>query len=186
MNLKKFTNLAEITGIIAILVSLIAIYIQQRADRDLARAELQHEAFDVTNSLYEYLTRDAETFEAIRAGFQDYEGATPIEQVRFGYLMHRGINVAERVVFLRNDNLIDEQIYRSSLGIPLMYLKTPGGRQYWQQVRLAYTEDVHNAIDEGLEERTDVPIVWELYPFFAPEPAAPIANTDAQTEDSPQ
>jgi len=72
------------------------------------------------------------------------------------------------------------------MGIPLMYLKTPGGRQYWRQVRLAYTEDVRNAIDEGLVERTDVPLVWEFYTFFAPETAAPIANTDEQTEDIPQ
>lgn len=182
MNFKKLTNLAEITGIIAILISLIAIYIQQRADHDLARAERQQELSDESNELYEYLTRDTETLDAIRACFQDYEGATPFEQVQFGYLMHRGINSAEEAVFLRKGDLIDESLYRSAMGIPLMYLKTPGGSQYWQQVRLAYTEDVRTAIDEGLVKRTDVPVVWELYPFFAPEPVTPTTNNNDPAE----
>ncbi|MEL6827738.1 MAG: hypothetical protein AAFN91_15935 [Pseudomonadota bacterium] len=176
MTLETIYYITQIIAVGAILASLGAIYIQLRKDHALARSERQQEILNVTNSVYEYLACQSGVVKSVRLCFQDYERASPEAQVEFGYLIHRGLNLAQQAAYMRDDKLIEDNLYSSAFGLVLMYLNTPGGREYWKRVRLSYTENMRTAIDTALKTPKDIAPIWDVYPFFLPEEATSIAS----------
>ena len=168
MTLETIYYITQIIAVGAILASLVAIYIQQRKDHVLARAENQRAILEQVDSFMSIPLESPDALENIRACYVDYEGATPAQQARFAHLVQKSISVAEAALYMRNDKLIAEASYKGFEGAALLSLFTPGGRQYWQRVRMTIGADIRSVLDSALSERTDIPPVWEVFPQFAP------------------
>lgn len=181
MSLETIYYITQIIAVGAILASLAAIYVQLRKDHALARSERQQELMNVTNTIYEYLACQRGVLRSVKLCFQDYERATPEAQVEFGYLVHRGLNLAQQATYLRDDKLIENDLYSSALGVSLMYLKTPGGQEYWKRVRISYTENMRSAIDKALLDPASIPPAWDIFPFFAPDDKSATAQTNDES-----
>ena len=180
MTLETIYYITQIVAVAAILASLVAIYIQQRKDHELARAEHQRETGDEYNKFYEYITQDPDALDCIKACFQDYEGATSKEQAKFGYLIHLGINIADKTLELLNRKLVSVEHYASAIELSHMLLNTPGGRQYRKRSRLVYGAFIRAELDKALSEQKDGPMIWDLLPFFAPNPPVQPAVDELQ------
>ncbi|MEM7702594.1 MAG: hypothetical protein AAF251_11705 [Pseudomonadota bacterium] len=167
VTLEEIYYIGQTIAVVAILGSLGAIWVQMRKDHALARAEREQELMGGLNTLYDYLANDKEAVDSIRACFQDYDGAPYDQQVKFGYLVHRGVNLAQQAYYLRRGNLYDPVLYESAFGLALMYLNTPGGRQHWRTIRLVYDDHIRTALDEALAASQEGPKIWDIYPFFA-------------------
>lgn len=169
MTLEAVYYITQIIAVGAILASLVAIYIQQRKDHVLARAENQRAILEQVESFMSIPLASPDALENIRACYVDYEGATPAQQASFAHLVHKAVSIAEASLYMRNDKLIAEASYKGFEGAALLSLVTPGGRQYWQRVRMAIGADIRDVLDSALRERTDIPLVWEVFPQFAPD-----------------
>ena len=182
MTLETVYYITQIIAVGAILASLVAIYIQQRKDHALARAEHQRQILAEARRYTELAATDPAALESIRKCYQDFEGASPQDQAVFFHLMHTGVNIAEMAFYMRKDKLINDASYAGFEGAALLNLATPGGRQYWQRARLVVGTDIREALDKALSERTDTPPVWEFLPQFAPVPEAPTSKGEPQEE----
>ena len=182
MTLETIYYITQIIAVGAILASLIAIYIQQRKDHVLARAEHQRQILAEVPRYTELAATDPAALESIRKCFQDFEGASPQDQAVFFHLMHTGVNIAETAFYMRKDKLINDASYAGFEGAALLNLSTPGGKQYWQRARLVVGTDIREALDKALSERKDIPPVWEYLPQFAPDPDPATRMDDPQEE----
>ncbi|MEM7730573.1 MAG: hypothetical protein AAF311_15120 [Pseudomonadota bacterium] len=184
MTLETIYYITQIIAVGLILASLIAIYIEQRKDHALARAEHQRELLANFKTLPEYLAEDRENLEAITACLQDFDGATPYQKAKFTYAAHLSVNSAEQALYMRNDKLISKAIFLGMLGIALQYLTTPGGRQWWNRVRLSYGADSRDLLDKELAEQTSVSSIWEAWPMFEPAPSTPTPTDDPEADET--
>ncbi|MEO1662415.1 MAG: hypothetical protein AAFR51_15610 [Pseudomonadota bacterium] len=171
MSLETVYYVTQIIAVGAILISLIAIYIQQRKDHILARAENQREILREIENLTGIPVASPDALQNIRACYFDYEGATPAQQADFAHVVHKAISIAETALYMRNDKLIAEASYRGMEGAALLSLMTPGGQQYWQRMRMFLGSDIREALDQAMRERTDIPPIWEVLPQYTPDPA---------------
>ncbi|MEL6568823.1 MAG: hypothetical protein AAFQ22_10430 [Pseudomonadota bacterium] len=171
MSLETVYYVTQIIAVGAILISLIAIYIQQRKDHILARAENQREILREIENLTGIPVASPDALQNIRACYFDYEGATPAQQADFAHVVHKAISIAETALYMRNDKLIAEASYRGMEGAALLSLMTPGGQQYWQRMRMFLGRDIREALDQAMRERKDIPPIWEVLPQYAPDPA---------------
>lgn len=169
MSLETIYYITQIVAVAAILISLVAIYFQQRQVHSLARAEHEREVLAKWETAYDVITRDPDALNSVKICLQDYEGAASIQQAWFGYLMHIIINITERNVFLQRDKLARDVGLHDVKAVIRPFLAAPGGEQFWQRARLAYGIDVRQVLDSALLEPYDGPMIWELFPFYAPE-----------------
>ena len=180
MTLETIYYITQIIAVGAILISLIAIYIQQRKDHILARAENQREILREIETLTGIPVGSPDALNNIRACYFDYEGATPAQQADFAHVVQKAISIAETALYMRNDKLIAESSYQGMEGAALLSLLTPGGQQYWKRMRLILGSDIREALDKAMRERTDIPPIWEVLPQYAPDRDPP-----SQTDDQP-
>ncbi len=180
MTLEEIYYIGQTIAVVAILGSLGAIWVQLRKDHALARADAQRELLADLNTIYNYLANNPDAVDAIRACIQDFDGAPYQAQVKFGYWVHRCVNLAQQAHHLREDELIDQEIYESALRVAVGYINTPGGRQHWQTIRLIYDSKIRAVLDEAQSSIQDGPKIWDVYPFWAPDakalPAADAVN----------
>lgn len=176
MTLEDIYFISQTIAVVAILGSLGAIWVQLRKDHALARAKAQQELLAGLNTLYDYLANHPDAVDSIRACFQEFDSAPSHQQVQFGYLVHRGVNLAQQAVRLLRDKLIDQDLFDVCAGLALAYLNTPGGRQHWKTIRLMYDVNVRAVLDEALARQSDGPMIWDVYPFFASHASARTAD----------
>lgn len=169
MSLETIYYIGQTIAVIAILASLVAIYIQQRKDHALARAEHQRQILSEVPRYFELAATNPAILQSLRKCFVNYDGASPQDQAAFVHFMHTAVNIAETALYMRKDKLINEASYAGFEGAALSSLVTPGGKQYWQRARLAIGADIRDALDKALMERTDIPSAWEFFPQFAPD-----------------
>ena len=157
----------QILAVGLILGSLVAIYMQQRKDHALARAQTFR---DMSNYAAEYFTHfisEPRTLESVRACLQDYVSATPQQQIDFTHLIHRAITQAEQALFMEQEKLLPSSTTQKHIGFPLSIVNTPGGRQSWEITKYAFSDEIRIRIDEQLRENEDkIPPVWEILPAF--------------------
>lgn len=184
MTLETIYYITQIVAVGAILASLVAIYIQQRKDHALARAEHQRQILGEVPRYFELAATNPAVLQSLRTSFQNYDEASPQDQATFVHFMHTAINIAETALYMHKDKLINDASYAGFEGAALMSLVTPGGRQYWQRARLAVGADIREALDKALNERTDIPPVWEFFPMYAPDPETPVSTDNPDEEPS--
>ena len=182
MTLETVYYITQIIAVGAILASLVAIYIQQRKDHALAKAENQREILMQVESLTAPPTAHPKALENIRACVMDYEGAKRAAQADFAHLVHKALSLAESALYMKKAKLINEASYVGFEGAAIIWLVTSGGKQYWQRMRMAFGADIRKTIDQALIERTDVPPVWEFLPMYAPDSEVPASTDDPEEE----
>ncbi len=182
MTLETLYYITQIIAVGAILASLVAIYIQQRKDHELAKAEHQREILMQIERLTSAPIQHPDALSNIRACLKDYEGAKRSEQADFAHVVHKSINLAESALYMRSTGLINEASYVGMEGAALLFLVTPGGKQYWQRTRMAVGADIRENLDKALAERTDVPPIWEVFPMYALDIVELTSTEDAEKE----
>ena len=171
MNWDAIGAIGEIIGAAAVLITLIAIYFQQRKIHALSRAENQRQILTSTRDLMEFVSDHPSALESIRSCLQNYEDAPSQAQVHFSNYCHGYVNLAEQAQYLYRDKLINKASYEGFEVLALMLLATPGGQQWWHQARVAFGEDIREPLDKMLENRgANTVLIWDVMPYFAPNP----------------
>ena len=154
MTLETIYYITQLIAVGAILASLVAIYIQQRKDHILARADSQREILQLNSNTFDLWADDPLALESFQACLLDYENASAHQKVQFCKYMHQIIMVSETAVFLGRDNLINKDSHDKLIAWNAALLSTPGGQQYWEGAGQAYSSDVVRALNDYASEHS--------------------------------
>lgn len=183
MTLETIYYIGQTIAVGAILASLVAIYIQQRKDHALAKAESQREITQQASQWFDQLLAHPTGLQSVRHCLQSFHGATPREQAEFSQYMVKSVMLAEQAVYMQNDKLIDHNSHVKIVMLPVLHIVTPGGREYWADIKSAFGVDVVAAIDKVLAENPPpAETLFKVFPYFrsdgeAAEQALPPDNT---------
>ncbi|MEM7702595.1 MAG: hypothetical protein AAF251_11710 [Pseudomonadota bacterium] len=178
MTLEQIYYIGQTIAALAILGSLIAIYWQQRKTHALERAASQREILASVKELSGFPATDPTALESIRVCFQDYSGATPFQQAQFAHAAIMAVNIAEKALYMKRDDLFDHNSADSFVEVALAYIATPGGRQWWANVGHMFGAIVRDEIEHNLKERDDIVPLWELLIYYG---SAEVEAANART-----
>ena len=168
MTLEEIYYIGQTVAVVAILVSLIAIWLQQRQTNKIARADMTERVLNKLFSAMEVMTTDpvlANHYAKLAKGQEPEDPAVAARLIWFFAMMLQSHNSS---FMLWRDRLSDERAIGPHDQTILLHLKTPFFLKEWERVkrRRTYPEDYVKHV-EALREKAGLPA-------FAPEapPAA--------------
>jgi hypothetical protein len=169
MSLETIYYVGQTVAVGAILASLVAIYIQQRKDHAFAQADSEREILQETAHWFDDLLAYPRGLEDLQSSLQDYHNATPRAQAVLAQHMLKSVTIAEQAFFMNEQKLINYDSHMKLVMLPILHISTPGGRQYWDNTKVAFGAKIVAVIDKILEENPPSPdAFYEIFPYFGP------------------
>ena len=111
MPIDQLANYAEVFGAIAVIVSLLYVAMQIRANTREQRHRARYDQFEIQTSVYNMIS-DADTAQLFLKANQDYESLSDEERIRFGTANLKSLHAFHLVMEMRDDGLIDDFNHR--------------------------------------------------------------------------
>jgi len=167
MTLETIYYIGQTIAVGAILVSLVAIYIQQRKDHAFAQAESEREILQQTAHWFDDLLTHPEGLENLQVSQQDYRGTPQSAQAELAQHMLKSVLIAEQAILMHEEKLINYDSHMKLAMLPILHIATPGGRQYWEDSKAAFGTNIVAMIDKILRENPpSAEAFYKIFPYF--------------------
>lgn len=172
MNWEAIGAIAEVIGVVAVVVSLLYVGYQVRQNTIQLRQDNLLETVRGTLDTNWYYHRDPAAFDVFRKGVKSFEDLDPRDKAHFHSIL---VDLAFYVEMVRNmemAGLVDRSALETNRRFLGAVLVTPGGREWLEfaqatepmpRTALAYL----NSLVE--EDKSDLRPITELQPWFAAE-----------------
>ena len=168
MNWEAVSAIAEVTGLITVVASLIYIGAQSRQANIHATANAEVAWLDALNQTINSWVSDERTTSAIRNGFGSFNTLSKsdkaIFQARIGSIVNHWILAKQ----LSQKGLISSDIVEEVNKIVIAMLSTPGGLEYWEHDSKATPGGIE-LLTMIKEQAGRAPNWIELMPWWAPD-----------------
>lgn len=175
MDWDAVAALAEVIGVIAVVVSLIYLAIQVRQNTAQLRIDNLRETVRGTLDTNWYYHRDERAFDAFRNGVAGFDKLPPRQQAMFHSII---VDLAFYVEMIRSfeySGLVDPAGRETNEKFLLSVLLTPGGREWWAFAK-KNPPMPPGALDylQGLIDSSppDAPRITDLQPWFSMQDGA--------------
>ena len=148
MNLEHLANLAEITGIMLVVVSLAYLNVQVRQNTKMLRSAANQGAAEEIQQMYAPLISDATMTEIFIRGMQDPDSLTPVEHGRFTSFFMSSTFVLQNWYFQTREGLVESNTMNSLCKLLADMSESPGHRQFWTSRRYAFSPEFVEFIEE--------------------------------------
>jgi len=170
MNWDAITAIAEILGVVAVVVSLIYVGFQVRQNTQQLRHDNLRQTVRGTLDANWFYHRDDRAFEVFRSGVQGFENLKAKDRALFHSII---VDLAFNFEVVRNmeqSGLVDRTAVEINQRFLIGILATPGGRE-WLQLAEATLPMPQAALDylksALVEAGPGAPLITDLQPWFA-------------------
>lgn len=170
MNWDAISAIAEVVGVIAVVLSLAYVGFQVRQNTMQLRQDNLRDTVRGTLDTNWYFHRDATAFEVFRRGIEGFDGLDPRDRAHFHSILVDLAFYLELVRNMEESGLVDEAALEINTRYFAAILATPGGRQWLKfaqdtqpmpQSALDYLQSILESGDKKLRPIT------ELQPWFS-------------------
>lgn len=170
MNWDAISAVAEVVGVIAVVVSLVYLAVQVKQNTSQLKQDNLRTTVRGTLATNWHYHRDPEAFRIMKRGVQGFDDMSPQEQAHFHSILvdlsfYLGIARYQHLAGLIDKSALDVNLY-----FFLAILSTPGGRQWWEMARQTkpmppeQLEFLQNALDSA--KPGEIPPITELQPWL--------------------
>lgn len=164
MNIESLTGIAEITGAVVVIISLLYVGLQIRQNNNLAAGAAQRE---LMNSFQVQLDRIVAAPEVFRRGLSDFDSLSENDKVRFHLIFNGFINHLEQTLRMLERGLETQDNVDMYGAICLVFLQEPGGMQMWEATKDLYFPRSASYIESRLSSNASLPpLVSDGAPWF--------------------
>ena len=165
IDMNTAANIAEIGGGMAILVSLVYVGYQVRQSNRIASATALQSVLDgfANRSLTQYMEHP-ETMDTLVLGHHHYKKLSAHEETFFNAWINKEVFHMQNVMQFHEKGLIEDVDYQAWLAFTAAILKTPGGNQCWNQMKISYSPTIVETMDTYLRDNPSAPSLIDLYP----------------------
>ena len=168
MNWDAIGAVAEVVGVLAILMSLINLGKQIRQSNKIAEAEAERDLYNHWMHGLESLVADKWTTETLLRGLADFEALTSVEKTRLSYKLIELNATYQSVLEMAEKGLVSKKLSDQCGDVILSYIMTPGGRRWWElNGPFQVNEDLINR--RIAEEGDSFPSFLESLPYHVME-----------------
>jgi hypothetical protein len=167
MNWEAVGAIGEITAAVTVVASLIFVGYQLRQGQRSDRAAGQRDIHKQAREWYVSPRTHPGLFEVIAEVLQDWDGAPPEKQVLFDTWAFDYLLLVEQVMYMHRDGFINDASSEGFVNVALAIMATPGGAQWWLQVRQFWGQDAVEYLESQLAEKGgDIPPFDETLSHF--------------------
>ena len=165
MNWEVIGSISALIASVATLLTLLYLSIQVRESNKVAQdASLQAVLDGYSDRAVQTAIESPEKVKLFWKGLLSYEKLSFEDKTVFDGMMTREVFHLRNVMQHYQNGLIDSSEYESWLAFVSAQIKTPGGHECWEQLKVSYLPDVVAAIDGFIEEHASTPSLIDLYP----------------------
>jgi len=159
-------QIAQVFGIveaIAVVVSLIAIFMQVRQTRRLAESSAYQSLFDSYNQLMVAIAQDKELSVIFKKGRTTPDKLSKSDKARFFFLCVQWFDFHENLYIQYRNGVLPARLYDGWQQALKNNLPLPGFMSYWNEEKDEYTSSFREYIDSLLNEvgKTDSTAILE-------------------------
>lgn len=175
MNWDAVSAIAEIVGVVAVVISLLYLAMQVRQNTNQLRQDNLRNTVRGTLDTNWYYHRDPAAFDVFRRGTNSFDTLSPQEQAHFHSIVVDLSFYLEIVRQMVASGLIDPLALDVNRRFFLSILLTPGGAEWWEIAKR--TKPMPQAGIDILQAELDAidpaefPKITDLQPWFAQDDA---------------
>lgn len=168
MDWNAIMAVAEILGVVLLVVSLIYVSVQLKQNNQLARAESERDILRDWNQEISKLVQDAPTTQIFQKALVDFDVLTNVEKCMFMVRMANLMNVYISCLRMAEKGMIQDKEVTIFGNVCFSMIITPGGRQWWSVAGPLFT--IRDEIDRRIEREGDSAMNFiDHVPFWAPD-----------------
>ena len=147
--LQEYALIAEIVGGAAVVVSLVFVGIQLRANANVLEAQAVFDLREANGSLVRDLTGNRELSEVLYRGYNDYASLSDLERWRFGLWVNEVLRIRLLAWEYGQRGLLEEEEFESWQTVTCDYLSAyPGARAVWDAGGAYLRSDFRRQVQE--------------------------------------
>ena len=164
LTLEQASYLAEIFGVIAVVISLIYLSLQVKQNTRSMRIQTVHDLSSQFKEAQASIAHDKDLADVYHRGVFNYDQLEPLEQLRFNLLVTSIVRVLDELLFQRSEGAIDDSMWRGYTTLAEDVFRFPGYQAVWNIRRKQHSEEFQQYIDKLVENSShrDVPLYPEL------------------------
>jgi hypothetical protein len=148
MTLEKWALIAEIVGSVAIVISLIFVGVQLRANTSATRSATASAASSATTAWYNAMGTSAQASALFFNFFNDPDALSPEERLQAVFVVHGALVNFQTSFMLANEGTLDSQIKDAILEAIVVVKDKPGFKYYWEQRRAFFYEEFQEYVEQ--------------------------------------
>lgn len=169
LKLSEWSSIAEIMGMLAVVISLIFVGIQIQQNTKQAEADSAKEGFNFVQTLFNLGSTIEETSLKTR-GMNDFASLNETDKIFFDiYAINVTIDFDLAGELYRQGNL-EERQYLAYEELMASFLITPGAHTWFDRTKYTFPPHTQIYYEELLEKYADIPPLTEYYKY---KPVAP-------------
>lgn len=152
MNLENFRAIAEILGIIAVLVTLVDIARQTREGNWQKKVDTMQHLIESLNNLSMVLAQSPELAAIVTRGRDSFASLRRDEQLQFEHFHGPLLNILENWLFQINTFHLKadrDSAYEDIRKILRTYFNYPGALEFWEKYKNMFPGQLHELMKEA-------------------------------------
>lgn len=148
MTLEQYAYLAEIIGVVIVVVTLLYLAVQVRQGANLLRSESRQALLNNTREHLKGYLDNADLFDRL----DGEETLSKTDQLRFSALWITNMRLREHEWFQYRDGILDEETWRSYREIIRLTLSSKKHRTWWAEMKGVFDPSFVKIVDEFIAE----------------------------------
>ncbi len=166
ITLEQASFIAEIAGVLAIVISLVYLALQVGQNTRTTRLESVHAISTEFNNFYDMLASSRELSDIWYRGMFDFHSLDTTEQVRYTLVVTRAMRTWHEQYFQWREGVMDAEFWQSWQALLSDVMQYPGFQEVWTQRKHHYSEGFQSVVDTVVAELKDAK------PLYEPPPAS--------------
>jgi hypothetical protein len=154
MNWEAIGAIAEISGALAVFLSLIYLAIQTRNNTRALRSAAFHQVRESFSDVSLTLAQNPVMGSMVNRAIYSDEHLSDEEIVQFHFFLTTFLRRGESAFFQSSDGALQMETWQGIKETILVPLSSVHGKAWWQTVRGRFTPDYTAALDGALNDRT--------------------------------
>lgn len=147
MSLSQIANLAEIVGVVIVVITLIYLSLQLRQNTQALRSTGAQATHDALGTYYLALSQDGPLLSLFRKGTKDMSVLTPDETAQVYALWTCTLYNTQNWIYQQRTNALDAELTNSWLASVSDNFHCGGFQDYWKNRRHYFSEELQNYVD---------------------------------------
>jgi len=156
MTLEQFAYLAEIIGVVIVVVTLLYLSAQVRQGANLMRSESRQALLNNTREHLKGYLDDVDLFDRL----EGEEKLSKADQLRFSVLWITNMRLREHEWFQYRDGILDEPTWRSYREIIRLTLSSKRHRTWWKSMKGVFDPEFVEIVDQYIGQ-TPESNIWD-------------------------
>jgi hypothetical protein len=150
LNWEAIGAVAELTGALGVIASLVYLAIQIRQNTASLRAENLREVVSGLAATMDRITADPKDLSLYLTGGESADSLSLEQRERFWFLVATLLASTEYIRDLHQNGLVKDGTYQAALRVLDLELSKPGVRELWNERKFSFADDFQAFVDSRL------------------------------------